>query len=36
MHTLSKKTLPRWVAFCMLSCMVGIACLVERFPLLQG
>lgn len=31
-----KSSLARWVAFGMLCAMVGVACLVERFPLLQG
>lgn len=36
MHTVPKTSLARWIAFGMLCAMVGVACLVERFPLLQG
>lgn len=31
-----KKPLGRWVAIGILCVMIGAACLVERFPLLQG
>lgn len=31
-----KKTLARWFAFGTLCAMIGAACLIERFPLLQG
>ncbi len=34
MHHPPKKSLPRWLAFCTLCGMVGVACLVGRFPLL--
>lgn len=36
MHVHPKKSLSRWLAFGILCCMVGAACLVDRFPLLQG
>lgn len=36
MHPPPKTALARWVAFGMLCAVVGVACLVERLPLLPG
>ena len=36
MHHPPRKSLARWVVFGALCCMIGAACLVERFPLLAG
>ena len=35
-HSVPKKSLARWFAFGVLCGMVGIACFIGRFPLLQG
>jgi hypothetical protein len=33
-HLVPRKSLARWFAFGMLCAIIGVACLVERFPLL--
>ncbi len=36
MHQAPRTTLTRWIVFGVLCGLIGIACMVERFPLLPG